>query len=104
MNLNFAIIGCGRIAQRHAKHIKNTAGANLIAVCDIKELKATDLGNKYDASIYYSVNDLLKNNDVDIVSTCSPNGLHATLIQSLNVGLHVLCEKPMAIQLMIAEK
>lgn len=98
MMLNFGIIGCGRIAQRHAEHIKSTAGANLIAVCDIEESKANDLGNKYDASIFYSVNDLLKNNDVEIVSICSPNGLHAEhSIKSLNAGFHVLCEKPMAI-------
>ena len=98
MKLNFGIIGCGRIAQRHAEHIKNIVGANLIAVCDIEESKAKDLGNKFDAIIFYSVNDLLKNSAIDIVSICSPNGLHAEhSIQSLNAGLHVLCEKPMAI-------
>ena len=98
MNLNFGIIGCGSIAQRHAEHINNTAGAKLIAVCDIEELKANDLGNKYAARIYYSINDLLINNKLDVVSICTPNGLHAEhSIQSLNAGLHVLCEKPMAI-------
>ena len=98
MKLNFGIIGCGRIAQRHAEHIKNTVGAKLIAVCDIEQTKANDLGNKYEASIFYSVNDLLKNSAIDIVSICSPNGLHAEhSIKSLNAGLHVLCEKPMAI-------
>ena len=40
MKLNFGIIGCGRMAQRHAEHIKNTAGANLIAVCDIVGIKS----------------------------------------------------------------
>ena len=33
--INFAIIGCGRIAQRHAEHIKNTDSCELIACCDI---------------------------------------------------------------------
>ena len=68
MNLNFGIIGCGRIAKRHAEHIKKTVGTKLIAVCDIDELKANDLGNKYEASKYYSVNDLIKNSEIDIVS------------------------------------
>lgn len=98
MKLNFGIIGCGRIAQRHAEHILKTTGTNLTAVCDIKKIKADTFGNKYEADIYYSVNELLKNSNIDIVSICSPNGLHAEhTINSLNAGLHVLCEKPMAI-------
>ena len=105
MKLNFGIIGCGRIAQRHAEHILKTTGTNLTAVCDIKKIKADAFGNKYEADIYYSVNELLKNSNIDIVSICSPNGLHAEhTINSLNAGLHVLCEKPMAIQLMTAGK
>ena len=98
MSLNFGIIGCGRIAKRHAEHIKKTSEINLIAVCDIQPDKANDLGDEYSAKIYYSTDALLKNEDLDIVSICSPNGLHAEhSIQSLNAGLHVLCEKPMAI-------
>lgn len=97
-NLKFAIIGCGRIAQRHAKHIRNTEGAELIAVCDIVEEKATKLAEEYNATAYRDVVDLLKNEAVNIVSICSPNGLHAKhSILSLEAGKHVLCEKPMAI-------
>ena len=39
-DLNFAIIGCGRIANRHAEHINNTNGCNLVATCDIISDKA----------------------------------------------------------------
>jgi predicted dehydrogenase len=41
------------------------------------------------------VDDLLKNESVDMVAVCSPNGLHAEhSIKALNSGFHVLCEKP----------
>lgn len=95
--INFAIIGCGRIAQRHAEHI-HTFG-KLVAVCDIVEDKANKLANQYNAKAYYSINDLLQcETAIDVVSVCSPNGLHAQhSIQSLKAGFHVLCEKPMAI-------
>lgn len=97
-NLKFAIVGCGRIAQRHAKHIQNTQGAELVAVCDIVREKADQLANEYQATAYYSIEDLLTNEDVTIVSVCSPNGLHAEhSILALKAGKHVLCEKPMAI-------
>lgn len=94
--VRFALIGCGRIAQRHAEHISNLG--ELVAVCDNVNEKADQLALKYNAIPYYSIDNLLENENVDVVSICSPNGLHAMhSIQSLNAGFHVLCEKPMAI-------
>ena len=97
--IKFAIVGCGRIAQRHAEHIYKTQQAELVAVCDINKEKANQLGEKYTANTYYSLNDLLsKEYNIDVMSICTPNGLHAEhSIESLDAGLHVLCEKPMAI-------
>lgn len=94
--VKFAIIGCGRIAQRHAEHIANNGV--LTAVCDIDFKKAEELASKYNAKAYQHVDDLLAKEQVDVVTICSPNGLHAVhSIKSLNAGFHVLCEKPMAI-------
>ncbi len=95
--IQFAIIGCGRIAQRHAEHI-NKFG-KLVAVCDIVKEKADAMAKQYNATAYYNAADLLANEkSIDVVSICSPNGLHAShSIQSLKAGFHVLCEKPMAI-------
>jgi len=95
--INFAIIGCGRIAQRHAEHISNNG--ILKAVCDIDFAKALELGEKYSASSYNSIDALLVNEkELDVISICSPNGLHAEhSIKCLDAGTHVLCEKPMAI-------
>src|SRR6201996_4308795 len=95
--LNFAIIGCGRIAQRHAEHIEKTG--RLIAVGDIEEKKAAELGKKYGAKSYRLPEDMLAAHpDLDVIAVCSPNGLHAThTIQALKAGAHVLCEKPMAL-------
>ncbi len=95
--LNFSIVGCGRIAVRHAEQISRLA--TLTAVCDINKSRADELGKKYKSKIYYNIDDLLLNEkELDVVSICSPNGLHAE--QSIKVfrrGYHVLCEKPMAI-------
>ena len=98
MELNFGLIGCGRIAKRHAEIIKKTENANLIAVCDIDSAKATIFGNEFSANTFNTIDKLLLNSDIDIVSICTPNGLHAIhSIKALKAGKHVLCEKPMAI-------
>lgn len=95
--IKFGIIGCGRIAQRHAEHI-NKKG-KLVAVCDVEKDKADKLANTYQAKAFYSLNEMLKSGiDIDVVSICSPNGLHAEhAISALNAGYHALVEKPMAL-------
>jgi UDP-N-acetyl-2-amino-2-deoxyglucuronate dehydrogenase len=95
--LQFGIIGCGRIAERHAEPIDKKG--KLLAVCDSVKEKADRLAAKYKVRAYYSVKDLLENEtSIQVMAICTPNGLHAEhSIQSLNKGLHVLCEKPMAL-------
>ena len=101
--IKFAIIGCGKIANRHAEHIHNIG--ILSAVCDIDIERASALGNKYSAKVYNNIDELLINEKVDVVSICTPNGLHAEhTIKSLQAGNHVLCEKPMAISVYDCEK
>ena len=93
----FAVVGCGKIAERHAQHIRNVG--RLKAVCDIIPDRADSLARQYGCAAYYSIDDLLSaEKDIDIVSVCSPNGLHAEhSIKSLQSGKHVLCEKPLCL-------
>ena len=95
--ISFALIGCGRIGHRHAEHIHRLG--KLVAVCDIDEKKAQALADQYKVPYYTSIDSLLANaRDAQVVSICTPNGLHASqTIQSLKAGFHVLCEKPMAL-------
>ncbi len=95
--LRFGIIGCGRIAQRHAEHIHSKG--ILVAACDTVKEKADAMASTYSAKAYYSLEEMLAHEkEMDVVAVCSPNGLHAQhSIKSLQAGFHVLCEKPMAI-------
>jgi len=93
----FAIIGCGRIAQKHAQLIAKQG--ILAAVCDIDLSRAQKLASAYGAACYDNTHTLFKENRIDIVCVCSPNGWHeAHSIEALQQGCHVLCEKPMAIR------
>ncbi len=95
--IKFALVGCGRIANRHASHIGKCG--ELIAVCDVDEKKAKQLAEEYQVPYYTNIEDLLvEEKTADVISICTPNGLHAShTIKSLKAGYHVLCEKPMAI-------
>ncbi|MEK6932301.1 MAG: Gfo/Idh/MocA family oxidoreductase [Nanoarchaeota archaeon] len=102
--IKFGVVGCGRIGTRHAEHIYNNNRAELVAVCDIIKERANNLSKKYGAKAMYDFEDMLKQ-DIDIINVCTPSGLHAEMsVKSLNNNKHVLCEKPMTLNLHDADK
>ena len=102
--IKFGLIGCGIVGFRHAEHINNLA--ELKAICDIKPEVAQKFGKKYACNYYTKLSNLLENEEeIDIISICTPNGFHALhSIMSLRAGKHVLCEKPMALSVRNCEK
>lgn len=97
MEKNFVVIGCGRIGWKHAEQMFRLG--NVKAVCDIVPERANLLAKAYQATVYYNIETLLEaEKNIDLVSICTPNGLHAIhSIQSLQAGNNVLCEKPLCI-------
>lgn len=96
--IKFAIIGQGHIGKRHAEMVRRNPGAELVAVCDV--LSKSQTGNaEIKESYYQSVDELLNQHaDVDVVSVCTPNGLHsAHALKVLEASKHVVMEKPMAL-------
>lgn len=90
--MNAAVIGLGVISAAHINAIKSY-GANLVAVCDIKEEQMSG----YSCAKYTDYRELLKREDIDIVHICTPHYLHAQMtIDCANAGKHVLVEKPAA--------
>ncbi len=103
-NYRFAIVGCGRIAGRHAAQIARLG--ELAAVCDTVPERAIELARTYNATPYFCINDMLRHEkNLDVASVCTPNYLHPThSIACLEAGFDVLCEKPLAISMSDAEK
>lgn len=99
-----AIIGCGRIGQRHAAQIASVG--ILKAVCDIVPEKADKLSAANGCNAYYSIEKLLDTEkELDLISICTPNGLHAIhAIKALEAGINVLCEKPLCIKVVDGKK
>ena len=103
-DLKFAIVGCGKIAPRHAEQAAKYG--SIIAVCDNIKERADTLASEFNTNPFYNINDLFAAlKDVNITAICTPNGLHAEhSIIALNAGSHVLCEKPMSISCDSAKK
>lgn len=96
--LKVAVIGCGSIAKhRHLPEYAGNKQVEIVAVCDIVEERVNEFAKLYEAKPYTSYEELLANPEIDAVSVCTPNYLHAPIsIAALKAGKHVLCEKPMA--------
>lgn len=98
--MNFAIIGCGFIAKKHAKAIQEVKEAKLVAVSD-KVPEAMEFYTKeYGATPYIELNKMLEKENIDVVCICTPSGLHAPLaVEVANAQKHIVLEKPIAMTL-----
>lgn len=92
--IKFGVVGFGNIGKRHVQHILNNESAQLVAICDEKNMEEKIEGVNY----FTSLEDMLQDETIDVVNVCTPNYLHHPhTILSLQHKKHVVCEKPMAI-------
>lgn len=95
-----ALVGCGRVAPRHAESITALPETSLVAVADIVESRARHFATKYGAEPHFEWRQVLDRKDVDVVHITTPSGMHADMaIAALQAGKHVIVEKPVALSL-----
>ena len=105
--IRFGLLGCGRIAKRHAdllggNHIDRTS---LVAVCDPVRARADAIAVKFNIPADYNIEDFLARKDIDAVAVLTPSGMHAEhAIACAKAGMHVVVEKPMALRLQDADE
>lgn len=100
-SIGWGIIGCGMIGPTHGSAVQDSGTAHLVACCDIIPDRAAAYAAKYgDIQVYHSMEALLKNPDIQAVSICTPSGMHSECcIAAAEAGKHILCEKPLDINL-----
>lgn len=96
--LKIGIIGCGKIAQvRHIPEYMDNENCQVLGFFDRTYSRAEEMVEKYGGIAYKTYEELLDNKEIDAVSVCVANHIHAEVtIAALRKGKHVLCEKPMA--------
>lgn len=102
--IGFALIGCGRIAVRHADLLASgrVPGARLAAVCDVKPERAAAFGQRYDVPHFTDMHAMATTlaERIDVLSILTESGRHAAHCLALAAyGKHILVEKPMALTL-----
>jgi UDP-N-acetyl-2-amino-2-deoxyglucuronate dehydrogenase len=98
--LNFALVGCGRIAKRHSELLgfHEINGAKLVSVCDNVIDKANRIAEQFKVPAYQDMNDMMESESIDVVVVLTPSGLHAEHVVNLSkYGKHIMVEKPMAL-------
>ncbi len=97
--IQFAIVGCGHIAKKHAQHVVAHSEAQLAGVYDCVLEKGKQFAETFTCQQADTLENLLKRPEIDIVTVCTPNGNHfETAMAALKAKKHVLIEKPMALR------
>jgi predicted dehydrogenase len=99
--LRVGIIGCGEVAALHLASIKRIPQAAVTAVCDRNETLAKLMAGRAKIDNYYTESsEMLAAEKLDVVHITTPPQTHFALaVQALEVGCHVLAEKPLALNL-----
>lgn len=96
--VRFALVGCGRIAEKHLDALRVHAGeAELVAVCDTDAAARARAEAATGVRGFATLDALLAGSDADAIVLATPSGLHAEqAVQCAAAGRHVVSEKPMA--------
>lgn len=94
----FGLVGAGAIAQSYVQAFAGCEAARLVAVADVRSEAARALAEGVPCRSYGSADGLAADAEVEAVLLCTPPATHRELaLQFLDRGRHVLCEKPLAL-------
>src|SRR5262249_39989612 len=96
--LRIGIVGCGKVAEHHARFIKGVPTAQLIAVADVDEKAARRFAETHGIPhVCATIDDLLGSVELDVLHVITPPAYHYECTKAaLDRGLHVFVEKPVA--------
>jgi predicted dehydrogenase len=98
MTARFGLIGAGGIARAYTQVFDGLEEAALVAVADVRARNADALAEQVGGTSYPSHRALLEEADVDAVLVCTPPATHPEIaLRAIERGRHVLCEKPLAV-------
>jgi len=97
--IRIAVMGCGKISAKHFSAIAaHSADLKLVGFVENNAQQLTTIEDRLNIPGYQNPSELIQSTNPDIVTLCTPSGLHAEqTVQLANLGKHVITEKPMAV-------
>jgi UDP-N-acetylglucosamine 3-dehydrogenase len=90
------VIGIGAWGKNHVRVFSELEGVILAGIVDQDVQRAKTFAHKFNTNSYPTTEELLKQDDIDAVTICTPTVTHADLaLQAIEAGKHLLLEKPM---------
>ena len=103
--IKVAVIGAGLIGQTHARTYSGYDKCELVSVCDLDEKRAKEIARKYGCSYATDSREIADNTEIRAVSVVTPDFAHyQPVLQMIEAGKDVLCEKPLAMDVAEAEE
>ncbi len=94
--IGYAVIGAGLVGPKHAEFVDLIDGAEVRAICDLREDRGRALADRHGATWLADYRDLVERDDIQAVSICLPTSLHLEVVETLAAaGKHLLVEKPL---------
>ncbi|BBO33011.1 Gfo/Idh/MocA family protein [Lacipirellula parvula] len=102
--VRFGLVGAGAIAQAYAQAFTQTTAAKLVAVADSRREAAEKMADAAQCQAFTDAESMADAVELDAVLVCTPPSTHREICCALlERGIHVLCEKPLAISSVDAE-
>jgi predicted dehydrogenase len=103
--LRVGIAGCGAISRNHLEAFRALDNVQIVGVCDIDPDRARATAAAWGIPAAVTTVGELLGLGLDLVSVCTPHPTHENVVlQAAAAGVHVLCEKPIAVDLASAER
>ncbi|MBO7746397.1 Gfo/Idh/MocA family oxidoreductase [Paenibacillus sp. MWE-103] len=97
-NVKIGLVGIGGIGQHHVNYLSDMDNVELVGVCDTDREKADRTAKERGTTAYYDAVDLLERSGLDLIIIAVPHYDHpAIAMEAFKRGVHVLCEKPIAV-------
>ena len=103
--MRVGIVGCGNVAGNHAAAFAGLPDVDVVACCDVDPARAAGFAARHGIARSVGSVDALLDLGLDAVSVCTPHPTHEAVVTAAAArGVHVLCEKPIAIDLASAAR
>ena len=98
--INFALIGCGAIANKHVTALNKLDNVKIVGAFDIDYQAAKAFGKKYSVPPFTNIEEMVEKTNPDVFDILTPSGFHAeNIFELIRFNKHFVVEKPLALRL-----